>query len=146
MASKEILTRLDDLRRFLTMADGREDGSFARVFNAFFDIAEDTALLEVSEPASDPGLRVALERAARRLTRDERTTLEDVGVLRCAGAGMSHGVFHAGRYRGTFFYFEREQQGLVAFSEGGPMINYMRITLTAVPEGAYPVPGPKGPQ
>ena len=146
MSDKRILDRLEALRQSLANADGHERGSFARVFHAFFDIAEDPALMAESKPGKSEDIRAMLERAAQRLTGDEATTVRDLRTLRCASAGMVHGGFFAGKLLGTFFYFEGDEQGLVAFNDGTPMTSFLRLTLTKLPEGTFPVPGPGGVQ
>jgi hypothetical protein len=146
MASKRILAQLEALRRSLAGADGSENGSFSRVFHAFFDIADDPGLMEASQPFQSEDIRAMLERAAQRLRGQGSTTVTSVRALRCADARMVHGGFFAGTLLGTFFYFEQEEQGLVAFNDGTALTNFLRITLTKVPEGSYPVPGPDGVQ
>jgi hypothetical protein len=146
MESKRILAQLEALRRSLADADGSERGSFSRVFHAFFDIADDPGLMEASKAFQSEDIRAMLERAAQRLRGQGTTTVTNLRALRCAGAGMVHGGFFAGTLLGTFFYFEREEQGLVAFNDGTPLTNFLRITLAKVPEGSFPVPGPDGVQ
>lgn len=146
MESKRILAQLEALRRSLAGADGGESGSFSRVFHAFFDIADDPGLMDASKGFESEAIRAMLERAARRITGHGTATVTNLRALRCAGAGMVHGGFFAGTLLGTFFYFEREEQGLVALNDGTPLTNFLRITMTKVPEGSFPVPGPDGMQ
>jgi hypothetical protein len=45
---------------------------------------------------------------------------------------------------GSFFYFEKEKQGILAFTRFGGMTHYTRITMTELPQGTVYVPRPKG--
>jgi hypothetical protein len=144
--SKRILTQIEALRQAMTMADGERDGSFAEVFSSFLDIAEDRGLFSASKPVRDALVRSVIEAASRKLTGDETTTIERPHLLRVGSAGMVHGGFFAGRFLGTFFWFEKEQQGLLAFYGGGTMTHLIRLTVTELPEGAVLVPGPSGKQ
>jgi hypothetical protein len=144
--SKRVLTQIEALRTAMAGADGGDDGSFGQVFNAFLDIAGERTLFNLSEPAKATDIQGILEVAARQLTRDETTDIQGLRLLRIAQAGFLHGGFVAGGYMGTFFYFEKDQQGLVAFTRGMVKTYISRITLTDLPEGAFFSPAPKGPQ
>jgi hypothetical protein len=63
-------------------------------------------------------------------------------MLRIDSAGFIHGSFFAGASVGTFFYFEKEKQGLVAFNQSGGVTRFTRLTMVALPEGAFPVSAP----
>jgi hypothetical protein len=143
--NQRMLDRIDALRRALAEARGDEEGSFNRVFHGFFDIVDDPALLNDSEPAKDPEIREAIERAAGKLTGDAATTLQSFRAMEYPGSGFSHGGFRAGRFLGTFFYFGQEKQGLVAFNAGA-MTNLLRITVTTLPEGTTLMKKPPGVQ
>src|SRR5262249_54482323 len=146
MASLRVITEVETLRRSLSEADGGDEGSFARVFDAFFDIAEDPLLVDASKPARDAVLKGALERSTRKLLGELALTRQRVQMLRHAATGLLHGGFFADAMICTFFYFEQEQQGLVALNGGGVMTHFMQITVTPVPEGTGPMPGPPGKQ
>jgi hypothetical protein len=146
MKNQRLLDRIDALKRALAEAPGDEEGSFNRVFHEFFDIADDPALLHDSEPAKDPEIREAIERAARKLTGDPKATLQGFQAIEYPGSGLRHGGFRAGRFLGTFFYFAQEKQGLVAFNAGGEMTNFLRITVTPLPEGTTLMKKPPGVQ
>ena len=143
--NQRMLDRIDALRRTLAEARGDEQGSFNRVFHEFFDLADDHALLDQSEPAKDPEIRAAIERAACKLTGDPKTTLQGFQAIEYPGSGLLHGGFRAGRFLGTFFYFAQEKQGLVAFNEGA-MTNFLRITVTSLPQGTTLMKKPPGVQ
>jgi hypothetical protein len=141
-----MLSQIEALREAMTTADGEREGSFAEVFSAFLDIAEEPALLNASKPVKDGLVRSMLEAASRKLTGNDTAVIERPHLLRVAGAGMVHGGFFTGRFLGTFFWFEKEQQGLLAFYGGGDMTHLIRLTMTELPEGAVLVQGPEGKQ
>ena len=141
---RRLLDRIDALRRALAEAPGDEEGSFNRVFLMFFDITDDPMLMDRSQPTKDPEIREAIERSARKLTGDATTVLEGFRAIELPGSGLLHGGFRAGRFLGTFFYFAPEKQGLVAFNGGGPMTNFLRITVTTLPEGTTLMRKPPG--
>ena len=144
MTDKRIVQKLATLRQALSSADSAESGSFAAVFNAFLDIAEDPALIGSSKPATDPVFKAALEAPVRAILGDETIQLQAVRILRCAGAGFLHGGFFAGSTMGTCFYFEADKQGLVALNGGGALTHFGRITVTELPKGTMLMPRPKG--
>lgn len=144
MTSKRVLNQLDSLRKSLAGAGGKEEGSFSRVFNAFLDAAGDLVLLRAGNPTDSPHMKTYLEACARQLTGDDTTSVQGLRMLRIKDAGFIHGGFVAGPYMGSFFFFEKDQQGLVAFSRFGAESYFSRITLTPLPQGTMPVPRPKG--
>jgi hypothetical protein len=150
--SKRILQQIEALRKELAGADRHDQGSFARVFHAFFDATGEPDFMKVSKPVKaskvTDGVEIkdVLELIARRLTGDDNATIQALRLFRIGDAGFLHGGFVAGAFLGTFFYFEQDQQGLVAFNEGGEMTYFSRITLAELPAGAVPVPGPEGVQ
>jgi len=146
MLNPRTLTRLATLRADLGAAEGDRDGSFSRVFHAFLDVAEDPAVLRASKPAKAPLVKGALERLVAHLTGGEAAALQQVRMLRIADAGLVHGGFFVGATMGSFFFFEKDEQGLVAVHEGGGRMLYSRLTMARVPPGSVPVKGPDGPQ
>lgn len=146
VTDKRILTRLAALRQSMASAGGDDDGSFATVFSAFLDIAEDPALLDSSKPTNDSLVNAAIESSVRSFTGDDAMGIQPLRMLRYAGAGFLHGGFFAGSMLGTFFFFEADRQGILAMHGGGALTHFTRVTLTEIPAGAMPVPGPKGKQ
>lgn len=144
--SKRVFTQIEALRKATAEADGKDERSFGQVFSSFLDIAGERTLFSISKAAQEPDIRQVLEVLARQVTGDDKTTLRGVRMLRLPEAGFVHGGFFADAYMGTFFFFEKEQQGLVAFTQGTARTYLSRITLTDLPEGMIMSPGPKGPQ
>jgi hypothetical protein len=144
MIDKRTLARLAALRQSLASADGEHDGSFSAVFHAFLDIADEPALLRDSKPTKSPLVKGALERLAGELAGDAPAQLQNVRMLHVREAGLVHGGFFVGPRMGSFFFFEKEEQGLLAVHQGGALMLYSRITLTKLPPGAVPVQGPDG--
>jgi hypothetical protein len=142
MTSKHILTQLDALQKATLSTDGKQQGSFATLFDAFLDIAEDPDLLKASKPTKDKTIKSAIETCARNITGDSALSIQGLRMLRIDSAAFIHGSFFAGSSVGTFFYFEKARQGLVAFHQGGGLIRFTRLTLLELPEGAFPAPAP----
>jgi hypothetical protein len=145
MMDKHTATSIAALREALISADSEHDGSFAAVFSTFLDITERCGLIAASKPAKDPMIKATLEPPVRALLGDD-ATVQQLRMLRCAGAGLLHGGFFVGSAIGTFFYFEKDQQGMLALYRGGAMTHFARITLSELPAGTMPVRGPKGKQ
>jgi hypothetical protein len=146
MLDARTLGRIETLRRSLATADRDRDGGFSTVFEAFLDIAEDPAFFRASKKAESPLVQGALERAASQVAGGGANALQDVRMLGVAEAGLLHGGFFVAGSVGSFFFFEKEEQGLLAIHRGGALMLYGRITMTRVPEGTVVVPGPKGVQ
>jgi hypothetical protein len=146
MTDKRLVIRLAELRRALAMADGQEDGSFARLFNEFLDMTESTSLLDQCKPVKGGTMRPVLEMLIRKARGDDSIQLHALHALRYPASGFLHGGFFAGGMMGSFFYFEKDLQGLLALYRGGAMMDLARITMTALPPGSVFVPGPKEPQ
>lgn len=146
VTGKRTLGAIEALRKTLTSADGADEGSFARAFNAFLDAAEDPAFMEAGDVAKDARIEAAIEATARQISGDPKTAVERLGIMRIPEAGFLHGSFLAAGKMGSFFFFEREEQGLLAFTSFGGMTHFTRITMTVVPQGAVPVRGPRGQQ
>lgn len=127
----------------MSVADSKRDRSFSEVFSAFLDATDDPELSRESRPAEDEALMRAIEACARRLTKDDATRVEGLQMLRIASSGFLHGIFYAGPFMGSFFYFEKDQQGLLAFSRFGGATFYTRITMTTLPNDAVFVPRPR---
>ncbi len=144
MSEKHLLTQLTALRKALRDADSADDGSFARVFNLFFDIADEETLMRVSKVAKDPVVRASLEGVTREFVGDDKVVLNALRMLSYRPAAFLHGGFFVSGVVGTFFYFPAEQQGLVAFNEGTMMTHFSRITATTLPPGTTPMHGPRG--
>jgi hypothetical protein len=142
MTSQSLLTQLDALRKTTLDADGRRQGSFSELFHAFLDIADDPALLNASKPTKDATLKGAIEACARQLTGNSAMNIQQVQMLRIDKAGFIHGSFFAGASIGSFFYFEKDRQGLVAYDKGGGVTLFSRISLVELPKGSVPVQGP----
>ncbi len=142
MTSKYILTQLDALQKATLNTDGKLQGSFATLFNSFLDIAEDPDLLKASKPTKDKTIKGAIESCARNITGDSALSIQGLRMLRIDSAGFIHGSFYAGSSVDTFFYFEKERQGLVAFHQGGGLIRFTRLTVLDLPEGAFPFSAP----
>jgi hypothetical protein len=135
-------TQLDALRKATLSTDGTRQGSFAELFQTFMDIADAPALLDVSKPTKDKTLKEVIETCARRLVGNTALSLQGLTLLRVDRAGFIHGSFFAGASFGTFFYFEKERQGLLAFAQGGGVTRFARMTWVDLPEGGIPVRGP----
>jgi hypothetical protein len=146
MIDKRTLTKLAALREALAAADGERDGSFSRVFSSFLDLADEPALLRGSKPAKSPLVKGALERLAGQLVDDASARIQNVRMLRFAEGGLLHGGFFVGASMGSFFFFEKEEQGLLAVHQGGAMMLYTRVTMTRLPPGTMPAPRPEGTQ
>lgn len=144
--SNRVLTQIEALRKATADADGNDERSFGQVFSSFLDIAGERILFSISRAAQAPDVQQVLEVLARQVTGNDRTNLRGVRMLRLAEAGFLHGGFFAEDYMGTFFFFEKEQQGLVAFTQGTARTYLSRVTLTDLPEGMIMSPGPEGPQ
>jgi hypothetical protein len=146
MTDQRILTKLATLQKTLSSAGGQDSGSFSAAFHAFLDITEDRALMVASKPAKDAALKVALESPIRTLFDDESIELQQLRMLRVAAAGFLHGGFFVGSSVGSFFYFEKPQQGLMALHGRGSMTHFMRITMTELPRGTVMMRKPEGKQ
>jgi hypothetical protein len=146
VTDQRTLTKLAALREAMASAESDQDDSFAQVFSAFLDIAEEPALLDASKPTKSPVVKAALESSVRSFTGDDEASIQALRMLRYGGEGFLHGGFFAGSILGTFFYFEKNHQGILALHQGGSMTHFTRVTVTEVPPGAVPVRGPKGKQ
>jgi hypothetical protein len=142
MTTQYILSQLDSLRKATLSTDGSRQGSFSVLFHSFLDIAEDPDLLQASKPSKDKTIKGAIESCARNIMGDNALGIQGLRMLRIDRAGFIHGSFFAGASVGTFFYFEKERQGLVAFNQGGGVTRFTRLTLVALPEGTFPVSAP----
>jgi hypothetical protein len=142
MTTQYILSQLDALRKATLSTDGSRQGSFSVLFHSFLDIAEDPDLLKASKPTKDKTIKGAIESCARNITGDNALGIQGLRMLRIDSAGFIHGSFFAGTSVGTFFYFEKERQGLVAFNQGGGATRFTRLTLLDLPEGAFPISAP----
>lgn len=138
MIPKRVITSIEALRKAMTDAEAADDDSFGKVFHQFFDLAEDQAFIEAGKRAKDPVLRGALDHGTRRFMRDEGVTLQRLMMLRIAPLGFVHGGFFATPYIASFFYFEREKQGIIAY-QGDGTTDLVRITLAVLPPGTMPV-------
>jgi hypothetical protein len=143
VTQNRLLTTLEALRKAMKGADSARDKSFSEVFYGFLDATEDPALIHASKPAKDEALRQAIETCARKVAGDPTTALQALQMLRIDDAGFLHGAFRAGPLMGSFFYFEKDRQGLLAFTRLDGMTHYTRITMTEIPEGTVFVPKPK---
>lgn len=139
-----LMNSISTLRTALRTADMADSHSFAKVFHAFFDISDGPDLMDASQPVEDRVIRTMIESTARKHTRDDALVLTGLLILRHGPTGLVHGACFAGRFAGTFFYFEPDKQGLVAFNDGTPMTHYYRITATELPPGTMPMPKPPG--
>lgn len=137
-----LIHQIAALRTSLRDADGDHPDSFSRVFEAFYDISEGPALIGASESVEDPIVCTLLESTARRHLRDPALALTMIEILRHGPTELLHGGCLAGGTVGTFFYFARDQQGLVAFTDGITTLHYYRITAIVLPEGGMPMPRP----
>lgn len=146
MPDQRLLTKLVTLQKTLSSAGGDDSGSFAAAFHAFLDITEDRAFMAASKPAKDAMLKAALESPIRSLVGDESTELQHLRMLRVAAASFLHGGFYVGSSIGSFFYFEKPKQGLMALHGGGAMTHFTRITMTELPQGTMLMQRPKGKQ
>jgi hypothetical protein len=142
MTTQYILSQLDALRKSTLGTDGTRQGSFSVLFHSFLDIAEDPDLLKASKPTKDKTIKGAIESCARNITGDNALSIQGLRMLRIDSVGFIHGSFFAGASVGTFFYFEKERQGLVAFAQGGGVTRFTRLTLVDLPAGAFPVSAP----
>jgi hypothetical protein len=142
--SKRLLTRLEALRSALAGADRNEEDSFPLVFSDFLDLAAEPAMLKAGKPIKNPYIKNILEATARQLTGDDKTVVQALRLFRISDAAFVHGGFIVESFLGSFFFFENDQQGLIAFTQEGGMTYFSRITLTPLPDGAAPAPGPKG--
>jgi hypothetical protein len=142
------MSKIDDqiltLRAALRSADMQNPDSFSNVFHAFFDISEKSEFMDASDLVEDPVVRAMIESIARQHARDPNLAITLFQLLRHSSTGLLHGSCFATRFVGTFFYFEADQQGLVAFSDGTPTTHYYRITATVVPSGSMPMRRPPG--
>jgi hypothetical protein len=143
VSQNRLLVTLEALRMAMKGADSSRDKSFSEVFHGFLDATDDPVFLRESKPAKDTAVKTAIEACARKLTGDEATALQGLQMLRITAAGFLHGVFRAGPLMGSFFYFEKEGQGLLAFTRFGGMTHYTRITMTEIPEGTVFVRRPR---
>lgn len=146
MSEKQLVAQLAALQKSLTSADIEQSGSLADVFSAFLDLAEGIDLMNHSSRAENAVVSATLERLTRQVVDDEKLTLGSVQMLGYAPAGFLHGGFFVAKAMGTFFYFTRAQQGLVAFNRGGGMTQLCRITSTPLPPGTVPMRRPPGKQ
>ncbi|MEZ4296493.1 MAG: hypothetical protein R3B70_16090 [Polyangiaceae bacterium] len=144
MSEKQLVSQLSALGEALRSADVGKAGSFAAVFNAFFDIAQGPDLMRLSKVESRSELQATLERTSRQLLGDETAVLNGLRMFGCAAGDFVHGCFFVGRTVGTFFFFTKNKQGLVAFNSGTPRTDYSRITTTDLPSGTTPMRGPRG--
>jgi hypothetical protein len=114
--------------------DVAETDSFSEVFSTFLDLNETAGLMDACKPIKDKGVRALIELVARRHAGDPQLGITGMQMLHHASTGLFHGAFFAGPNPGTFFYFVKEQQGIVAFSKGITMY-YYRITADELPPG-----------
>lgn len=135
-------TRLDALRQATLGTDGTRQGSFAALFQTFMDVADEPVLLDASKPTKDKTLKGVIEACARKLVGNTALSLQGLTMLRVDRAGFTHGSFFAGGSFGTFFYFEKERQGLMAFAQTGGVTRFTRMTVLDLPGGSVPIPGP----
>lgn len=142
MTSKSILTQLDALQKATLSTDGKQQGSFAVLFDAFLDIAEDPAFLKAGKPTKDKTIKGAIEMCARSATGNNALIVQGLRMLRIGSAGFLHGSFFADASTGSFFYFEKARQGLIALARNGGLILFTRMTMLEFPESTLPVPGP----
>jgi hypothetical protein len=140
----KLVNQIATLRTRLRSADMADPDSFSNVFHAFFDISEKSKLMDVSDLIEDPIVRAMLESIARQHARDQALAVTLFQMLRHGPTRLVHGSCFATRFVGTFFYFEEDQQGLVAFTDGTPMTHYYRITATVLPAGSMPMRRPPG--
>lgn len=128
--------QINALRDSMRSADAAQNDSFSQVFDAFHDIAEQSALFDGSKPIKDKVLRELLQAVARRHERDETLVIAGLRIFRFTGTDFFHGMFFAGNDAANFFLFLEERQGLVAFvgAPGAPT-HYYRITAAMIPLG-----------
>jgi hypothetical protein len=140
----KIVDQIVTLRAALRSADMQDPNSFSSVFHAFFDISEKSEFMDSSDLVQDPIVRAMIESIVRQHARDPNLAVTMFQLLRHAPTGLLHGSSFTTRFVGTFFYFEADQQGLVAFTDGTPRTHYYRITATVLPPGAMPMRRPSG--
>ncbi len=146
MSEKQLAAQLAALQKSLTSADIEQSGSLADVFSAFLDLAEGVDLMHHSKRAKNAVVWATLERLTRQVVDDEKLTLGPMQMLGYAPAAFLHGGFFVAGAMGTYFYFTRAEQGLVAFNRGGGMTQLCRITSTALPPGTVLMRRPPGKQ
>jgi hypothetical protein len=139
-----LVNQISRLQAALRSAGMQDPDSFSKVFHAFFDLTEGTQLMDVSDLIDDPIIRALIESTARQHARDPAVGVTMFQLLRHASTGLFHGSCVTTRFVGTFFYFEDDQQGLVAFNDGTPVTHYYRVTATVLPPGSMPMRKPPG--
>ncbi len=142
MSLKHLLTRLEALQKATLDTDGAREGSFADLFHSFLDLAEDPTFFDASDPTEDKTLHSMIEACARRALRDSAVRIHDLRMFGIRKAAFFHGTFFAGGSVGTFFFFEKARQGLLAIDRGGDLTLFSRMTVLELPAGAIPIPGP----
>lgn len=139
-----LVKQIATLQTSLRSADPQDPNSFSNVFHAFFDISENSELMDMSELLEDPVVRAMIESIARQHARDPALAMTMFQMLRHGPTRLIHGSCFSTRFVATFFYFEEDQQGLVAFNDGTPMTHYYRLTATVLPPGSMPMRRPPG--
>jgi hypothetical protein len=127
--------QLTALREAMRDADASDSGSFSEVFGSFLDLTKSPTLMDASKPFKDKGLRVLLENVARAHAKDQTAELAELHMLQYAPSGLVHGMFFVGAHPGTFFFFLKEQQGIVSLAERMAITHFYRITATELPAG-----------
>ncbi len=129
----KLTQRLAALRESMRDADGNDSDSFTNVFNAFLGITETSNLVAVSMPFKDRRIRLMVDNVARKHAADPKSALESLQMLHHRPSGLVHGMFFAGFYPGSFFWFLQEKQGIVALVESLSMTHLYRVTAAELP-------------
>lgn len=104
-------TRLRILREAVLAAKHRERGSFARVFERFFDLTEGAGFFRACEHVDDPNLEALVREVVRSML--PGVEVRNLAMQRFGETGFFHGSILTEAAVGCFLWFEGDGQGLV---------------------------------
>lgn len=103
--------RLRILRDAVLAAKHRERGSFARVFERFFDLTEGAGFFRACEHVEDPNLEALVREVVQSML--PGVGVRNLAVQRFGETGFFHGSILTEAAVGCFLWFEGDGQGLV---------------------------------
>lgn len=122
------------LREALRTARFADEGSFHAIALRFITLGEDPAFQDASLPVEAPTLvNILIEGVVRALPATR--AFQKPMVLRYADTDLLHGVFLVPEGPAFYFWFEREERGLLSLPVPGGIRADLRI-------GTLPVTGP----
>ncbi len=131
MRRARLESTLAELRRRLRVSD-----DFASIATYFLtEVADCDRLHERSKPCRNARLEAAIATGVGSLPAGLGEQPPDLLLLRYRKTDFFHGVVHAGRQAGGFFYFRRADQGLLVMPGGYGSAHYLRLTMTEAAPG-----------